>query len=129
MTRFKAVVDTNLVVRAFIFTPDHIKNQIRPALRQLIYAFYGGFFSWIWSDDILAEYDRIIYEKLPNTLPHSFFIDTKGYELLREGICETEPKTTLTVHSMLQARKTLLSLGRHKKHQDPDDAHILATEY
>ena len=54
-------------------------------------------------------------------------INTEGYQVLETAIRLTGLKVDLTVQSMVNARKTLLSPGRKEKQKDPDDAHILAT--
>lgn len=59
-----AVIDTNLVASAFFLTPSHLQNGTWPIARQLIEAFYDGQFLWVWSEDILAEYDRIVLKMM-----------------------------------------------------------------
>ena len=122
----KAVIDTNLVARAFILTPVLIKAGKIPPLYKLIEAFYDDYFTWVWSEDILSEYNRILLERLPSILSNCV-INTEGYQVLETAIRLTGLKVDLTVQSMVNARKTLLSPGRKEKQKDPDDAHILAT--
>ena len=122
----KAVIDTNLVARAFILTPKLIKEGKSPPVYNLIEAFYDDFFTWVWSEDILSEYNRILLEKLPSVLTNCV-INTEGYRILESSIRITGLKVDLSVQSMVNARKALLSLSRKEHQKDPDDAHILAT--
>ena|SRR3989338_7574052 len=112
----RAVIDTNIVVRAFLLHPQKPKS---PARRMIQSFLTRQSFIWLWSEDILNEYkntlDSISLRK--DILKHGYKVDLDLGQMFTNSLSLLGEKVEITVHSLREARRQI---------SDLDDSHFLA---
>lgn len=113
----RVVIDTNIVVRAFLLHPRKPTSQAR----KIIELFLGRQpFIWLWSEDIINEYKDTLLNisQRKDILKKEYKVDLDLAQIFISTLYVLGEKVEITAHSLGEARKQIC---------DPDDSHFLAT--
>jgi len=119
----RVVVDAQIVLAMFLVRRD--RPEVRSSKRQLLGLLTNSRFRWLWSPDILADYERGAQAIETNErIAKRAAFDRAGFELLFATL-QLAPPITISAATMRGARRRLSQATRAAE-RDLDDAVYLA---
>jgi predicted nucleic acid-binding protein len=122
-TELRIVVDAQLVLAMFLARRDRL--EWKSPKRQLLKLFTISSFNWLWSTDIITDYERgaRAIESDERIMRRAAF-DRLGFELFL-GALRLTPSVNISATTMRKARRRLEQATRSSE-RDLDDAVYLA---
>ena len=122
-TELRVVVDAQLVLAMFLARRDH--PEWRSPKRQLLKLLATSSFHWLWSPDIISDYERgaQAIESDKRIMQRAVF-DRLGFELFL-GALRLTPAVRITATTMRKARRRIEQAPRVAE-RDLEDAVYLA---
>lgn len=113
----RAVIDTNIIVRAFLLHPQKPKSHAREMIKLFL---EKQPFVWLWSEDVINEYKETLLNigQRKDILKKGYKVDLDLAQIFISTLYVLGEKVKVSAHSLGEARKQI---------SDPDDSHFLAT--
>ena len=119
----RVVVDAQIVLAMFLVRRD--RPDVRSSKRQLLALLSNSSFRWLWTPDIVADYERGAQAvEADERIAKRALFDRVGFELLLAAL-QLAPPVTVSVVTMRAARRRLSQATRAAE-RDLDDAVYLA---
>jgi PIN domain len=119
----RVVVDAQIVLSMFLVRRD--RSTESPTKRLLLRMLPLPTFQWLWTPDILADYERgaLAIEQDPRIMRRAVF-DRTGFQLLLAAL-RRHPPVPVSVTTLQEVRQQI-SQATHARQRDLDDAIYLA---
>lgn len=119
----RVVVDAQIVLAMFLVRRD--RPEVRSRKRELVGLLAHPRFHWLWSPDILADYERGARAvETDERITKRAMFDRAGFELLLAAM-QITPPVIVSVSTMRAARRRIAQAPRTAE-RDLDDAVYLA---
>lgn len=120
------VIDCHFLIFALTLTSAQRQAKQRPPEYQLIEAFEEGRFTWVWHEDILAEYQDVIDSLIAKHRPGQPTLDKKAAGRIFRDIRMAGLYAPITDAGYAAAEAVVMAPERPADERDEDDVIYLA---